>query len=137
MTIKIEHSTPPRWPLVMGGLLTAMAVILAALSSHALPDVMAEPIRSHRLSTALQMHEFSAPGLILIGLALLARPRHRIWHIAAALLLAGIVLFCGNLYLLAMTQSTPASWLTPLGGLCLITAWLVFAMGALTLKPSV
>ena len=116
--------------------MTAMAVILAALSSHALPDVMADPIRSHRLNTALQMHEFSAPGLILIGLALLARPHHRAWHIAAALLLTGIVLFCGNLYLLAMTQSSPAPWLTPLGGLCLITAWLVFALGAVTIKPA-
>ena len=47
------------------------------------------------------------------------------------------MLFAGNLYLLALTQSTPASWLTPLGGLCMISAWLVFAVGALTMRTKI
>ena len=64
-------------------------------------------------------------------------PDNRWWRAAAALLLPGIMLFAGNLYLLALTQSTPATWLTPLGGLCMISAWLVFAVGALTMRTKI
>lgn len=130
-------TTSARWPLFFGGLLTATAILLAALASHALPGIMQDPVRSYRFTTALQMHQANAPGLLLIGIALLIRPDNRWWRAAAALLLPGIMLFAGNLYLLALTQSTPASWLTPLGGLCMISAWLVFAVGALTMRTKI
>lgn len=131
---RMTMTTPARWPLFFGGALTATAILLAALASHALPDIMMDPVRSHRFTTALQMHLANAPGLLLIGVALLIRTDNRWWQAAAALLLLGIVLFSGNLYLLAFTQSTPAAWLTPLGGLCMIAAWLIFAIGALTMR---
>lgn len=130
-------TTSARWPLVFGGLLTATAILLAALASHALPEIMQDPVRSQRFSTALQMHLVNAPGLLLIGIALLVRADNRWWQFAATLLLLGIVLFAGNLYLLAFTQNTPATWLTPLGGLCMIGAWLVFAVGALTMRTKI
>jgi uncharacterized membrane protein YgdD (TMEM256/DUF423 family) len=45
-------------------------------------------------------------------------------------MLAGIVLFCGSLYLLAITGVTWLGAITPLGGLAFIAAWvaLVFAV---------
>lgn len=125
-----------RWILAPGALLSALAIILAALASHALPDIMLDPVRAHRFSTALQMHQFNAPGLLLIGIALLFRPDNRWWRRAAVLLLIGTLLFCGNLYLLAFMQTSPALWLTPLGGLCMIGAWLLFAFGAVTERTS-
>ena len=124
-----------RWPLFFGALFTATAIMLAAMSSHALPDIMSDPIRANRLMIALQMQQLNGPGLILMGIALLIRPEYRLWQVAAALLGIGIVFFCGNLYLLAFLQHSPATWLTPLGGLCMIGAWLLFAIGALKCKP--
>ena len=120
-----------RWPIFFGALFTATAIMLAALSSHALADIILDPIRAHRFTTALQMQQFNSLGLLLMGLALLVRPSQRLWQFAAALLGLGILLFCGNLYLLAFMQISPAPWLTPLGGLCMISAWLIFALGAL------
>ena len=103
----------PRWPLALGALLTALAIGLAALASHALPEIMLDPIRSQRFTTGLQMHAINAPGLVLFGIALMLRPANRLWLGAAALLLLGIVFFSGNLYLLAFLQSSPAPWLIP------------------------
>lgn len=120
----------PRWPLALGALLTALAIGLAALASHALPEIMLDPTRSQRFTTGLQMHAINAPGLVLFGIALMLCPANRLWLGAAALLLLGIVFFSGNLYLLAFLQNSPAPWLTPVGGLCLMSSWLIFAVGA-------
>ena len=120
---------PPRWPLILGALLTTLAIALAAMGSHALPEIMSDPVRAHRFNTGLSMHQFNALGLALIGLACFVRPNNRVWQIAALILTAGIALFSGNLYLLAFMQHTPATWLTPLGGVLLMAAWLCFALG--------
>ena len=53
---------------------------------------------------------------------------------AAFLLLAGIVTFCGSLYLLAfrITLGAPlvVGLTTPLGGILLISGWLMFAIAS-------
>jgi uncharacterized membrane protein YgdD (TMEM256/DUF423 family) len=43
------------------------------------------------------------------------------------LLLAGIVLFSGSLYLLAVTGNRWLGAVTPIGGLCFIAAWVALA----------
>jgi uncharacterized membrane protein YgdD (TMEM256/DUF423 family) len=47
------------------------------------------------------------------------------------LLLAGVVLFCGSLYLLALTGVRALGAVTPLGGICFIAAWLLLAVALL------
>jgi uncharacterized membrane protein YgdD (TMEM256/DUF423 family) len=43
--------------------------------------------------------------------------------LVAGLLLAGIVLFSGSLYLLALTNIRWLGAITPLGGLCFLAGW--------------
>jgi uncharacterized membrane protein YgdD (TMEM256/DUF423 family) len=43
------------------------------------------------------------------------------------LLLAGLILFCGSLYLLAVTGARWLGAIAPIGGLASIVAWLVVA----------
>ena len=47
------------------------------------------------------------------------------------LLAAGVVLFCGSLYLLALTGLRALGAVTPLGGLSFIAAWLLLAVALL------
>jgi uncharacterized membrane protein YgdD (TMEM256/DUF423 family) len=47
------------------------------------------------------------------------------------LLLAGIAIFCGSLYLLAVTGTRALGAITPLGGASFIAAWLLLAWGLL------
>ena len=44
------------------------------------------------------------------------------------LLIVGILLFSGSLYLLAVSGVTSLGAVTPLGGLCFIAAWLMLAI---------
>jgi uncharacterized membrane protein YgdD (TMEM256/DUF423 family) len=53
---------------------------------------------------------------------------HRRW--AAVLIVTGIVLFCGSLYLLSFDAVRAFGVVTPLGGLALIAGWALFALAA-------
>jgi uncharacterized membrane protein YgdD (TMEM256/DUF423 family) len=53
----------------------------------------------------------------------------RTW--VCGLLLAGVILFCGSLYILALTSVRALGAVTPLGGLSFIAAWLVLAVALL------
>jgi uncharacterized membrane protein YgdD (TMEM256/DUF423 family) len=86
--------------------------------------------------TAVRYHFFQALGLIGVGLALrglegaaAAAPAARALRTAAALIVAGVILFCGSLYALALGAPRALGALTPLGGLAWIAAWLLFAWG--------
>ena len=46
-------------------------------------------------------------------------------------MLAGTVLFSGSLYLLAITGKGWLGAITPIGGLSLISAWIMLAVGVL------
>ena len=69
-----------------------------------------------------------------VGTASFASRRQCSLQTAAVLLTAGIIAFCGSLYLLAF-QITLGSRLvvgvaTPLGGILLISGWLMFAVSS-------
>ena len=123
--------TPVRWPLTLGGISAAIAVTLNALGAHILAPVLAAVGKPQLFQTALDMHQMHALGLILIGLALIYHPQNRLWQTAALLMLLGQIFFSSNLYLTSLSGSSPAHWLTPVGGLCLIASWLSFTLGAL------
>jgi len=53
---------------------------------------------------------------------------------AAAFFLAGILLFSGSLYLLALTGTKALGIVTPFGGLCFLLGWGSLAFAALRLK---
>jgi uncharacterized membrane protein YgdD (TMEM256/DUF423 family) len=42
--------------------------------------------------------------------------------------LLGILLFSGNLYLMALTGFRALSWVTPIGGMSMMAGWLVLAL---------
>ena len=54
----------------------------------------------------------------------------RLFAIAGALFVAGIVVFSGSLYLLAFTGVRVLGAITPLGGLALLAGWLCLIWGA-------
>ena len=78
--------------------------------------------------SAVTYHFFNALGLLGIGLTLrfVNGPAVR-W--AAVLILIGIVLFSGSLYVLTFGAPRPIGIVTPFGGLALIAGWICFAAG--------
>ena len=121
--------------LALAGLLLALATALGAFGAHALRNHLPAE-RLQLWDTAVRYHFFQALGLLGIGLTLrlleggAAVARHMAALRAAAWLsIAGVVLFSGSLYALALGAPRGVGILTPLGGTAWIAAWLLFGWG--------
>jgi uncharacterized membrane protein YgdD (TMEM256/DUF423 family) len=122
----------PHWILATGGVFMALATVFGALGAHALPGRLS-PGQLQVYETAVRFQFFQALGLLVLGTV--ARGGYSDGLRAAALLLAGgIVTFCGSLYLLAfqITLGAPlvVGLTTPLGGILLISGWVMFAIAS-------
>jgi uncharacterized membrane protein YgdD (TMEM256/DUF423 family) len=114
--------------LAIAGLLLALATMSGAFGAHALKSHLAAD-RLQLWDTAVRYHFFHALGLLGVGLALRSFDGGAL-RAAAALIVAGVALFSGSLYALALGAPRGFGVLTPLGGLAWIVAWLLFAFGA-------
>ena len=112
-----------------------LAVAAGAFGAHALrarlsPEMLAV------WETAARYQMYHALALIAVALAS-ARGLAGPWPAAAALLAAGILLFSGSLYALALTGVRGLGAVTPLGGLCWLAAWaLLLVVGGRALSSS-
>ena len=104
------------------------AVALGAFGAHALRTKLAPELMAV-FQTAVQYHFWHALGLLAVGILLLQRPDSGALAAAAWLLVAGIVLFSGSLYLLALTGVRGFGAVTPVGGAAFLAAWAALAMG--------
>jgi uncharacterized membrane protein YgdD (TMEM256/DUF423 family) len=122
--------------LFIAALSGAAAVILGAFAAHGL---------SGRLgASALQVFDTGAryhlAHALAMGLAALVMHKaggsaaRRLARLAAMLFLAGILLFSGSLYLLALTDIRAFAFITPAGGLAFIMGWIALALAALKLE---
>lgn len=116
------------------GVLGAAAVALGAFGSHGLKAVI-EPDQLSIWQTGIQYH---FAHLLLLALAMLLQDKKadQLSRWAFWLGVAGILLFSGSLYGLATRSllGTEGWWwlgpITPIGGLCFITGWLLYAFAA-------
>ena len=118
-----------RLALVLAAALLFVAVGLGAFGAHALkaklaPDLMAV------YQMAVQYHFWHALGLLAVGILLLHKPESGALVAAAWLLAAGIILFSGSLYLLALTGARGLGAVTPIGGVAFLAAWAAVAWAA-------
>lgn len=111
----------------MGALLAAAGVALGAFGAHALKARLASELLAV-WNTAVQYHLWHALGMILVGLGATIAPDGPWLRAAGILLLAGIVLFSGSLYALALGAPRGLGMATPLGGLAFLLGWLAFAL---------
>ena len=115
---------------VMGGI----AVVLGAFAAHGLRTILSERMLA-TFATGAQYQMYHALAIGLAGFAVRGRAA-RLANIAAALFLAGIALFSGSLYALALTGVTALGMITPLGGLSLIAGWVLLGLAALKLDTA-
>ena len=107
------------WGAVFG----LIAVGLGAFGAHALRERMsAESMAIYQ--TGVQYHMIHA--LALLALAALSH-KLRKPDIIGWLFIFGILIFSGSLYLLAISGHRWLGAITPLGGVCFLSGWAVFA----------
>lgn len=99
---------------------------LGAFGAHGLAPVFARAADSAKRAewwhTGAQYHLAHALALGLTA-ALLARTSDRALHIAVYAFAAGILLFSGSLYTMAITGVRALGAVTPVGGLCFLIGW--------------
>ncbi len=103
-------------------------VALGAFAAHALkarlaPDMLAV------FETAARYQMYHAFALVAAAWGW-ARWQRRAFSVAGVLFVAGILLFSGSLYLLALTGGRGFGFVTPIGGVALLVGWLSLAWGA-------
>ena len=108
--------------LVISAVLGAVGVVLGAFGAHGLRERL-EPAQLSSWETAVTYHLLHA---ILLG-ALAFGAGERPLQPTAGLLLAGILLFSGSIYVLVLGGPRWLGPVTPIGGVALIAGWLSLA----------
>jgi uncharacterized membrane protein YgdD (TMEM256/DUF423 family) len=112
--------------LLLGSLGSVAAVAIGAFGAHGLKArLTAEALAIYQ--TGVQYHFYHAIGLVLVGLAFFHLPDSPQLRAAGWLMAAGIVLFSGSLYVLALTGQKGWGAVAPLGGTAFILGWAAFA----------
>jgi uncharacterized membrane protein YgdD (TMEM256/DUF423 family) len=121
--------------IFLGAIFCFSGVLAGAVGSHALKDYLIRMEGLNRYLLATDYMFYHGIALILIAFALDRFPDIP-FHRAGWLFVAGTFLFQGNLYLLSLTSIRIFSALTPIGGSCLLIAWLLFAVYTLRIRKS-
>src|SRR6059036_425870 len=115
--------------LLVGAVLGFLGVALGAFGAHALRSRLS-PEMLAVFETGVRYQMYHAFALLVTALAL-ARFDGWLLRTAGWLFTAGIVLFSGSLYALALTGVTVMGAITPLGGLAFLAGWACFIIAAI------
>lgn len=116
-----------------GALLAMLSVVIGAFGAHMLKSVISED-HLQVYETGVHYHMVHALGLILIAILAGQWGESVRLRWAGRLLIAGIVLFSGSLYVLSITGISILGAITPLGGVCFIAGWIFLAWEAFSRK---
>jgi uncharacterized membrane protein YgdD (TMEM256/DUF423 family) len=113
-----------------------LAIILGAFGAHALKERL-EPEQLQSFEVGVKYQVYHGLALLILGMS-----SHKIsFSIQASkvLIILGVVFFSGSIYLLSIQDiiGVKLSFLgpiTPIGGLLLITAWVVFLINVLRMN---
>jgi len=116
--------------LLIGAVLGFLAVALGAFAAHALKSrLSAEMLAVFETGVRYQMYH--AFAVLIVAAAIGHIGNARLLVIAGWFFFAGILLFSGSLYALALTSVRILGAITPVGGLLFLIGWACLAVFAL------
>jgi uncharacterized membrane protein YgdD (TMEM256/DUF423 family) len=120
--------TPERW-VRLGALLMFLDVALGAFAAHGLKQRVS-PEMLQVFETGARYQAYHALAVLAVGL-IAARWPSRAVDNAGWCFLAGIALFSGSLYALALTGEKRLGMITPFGGALFLAGWGLLAFARL------
>lgn len=114
--------------VVLASLTLLIGVAAGAFGAHGLKRILT-PDLLNVWQTAVLYQLVHGLGLLAIA-ALGARFGSPLLSLAAAFMFAGVVIFSGSLYILAISGTKWLGAITPIGGAAFILAWAMVALAA-------
>ena len=124
--MEVEVRTSRKF-FVIASLFGLTGVAFGAFGAHALKSTISSEMLSI-FETGVRYQMYNAFGLFVVSWSLQAR-ESRTFEIAGWLFIAGVILFSGSLYILAVSGIRTFGMVTPLGGLSLLAGWLLLVLG--------
>ncbi|RMH34709.1 MAG: DUF423 domain-containing protein [Nitrospirae bacterium] len=117
----------PTGLLVAGALFGGLGVVLGAFGAHSLRPALS-PEMVQVFETGVRYHMYHVVGVLAAGwgMVMTAHPRFRQ---AGYAFVAGIVVFSGSLYAMALSGMRWLGMLTPIGGMLFVMGWGLLALG--------
>lgn len=111
---------------IWGSILMALGVMLGAFGAHSLEETLIANGRVDTFDTAVQYHFIHALALLIIGTIskFLEKDLNAVFY----LMISGVTIFSGSLYILSITNITWLGAITPIGGVLFIISWIMLAI---------
>ena len=123
--------------LIAGALLGLLSVVVGASSEHVLQARVDDEV-FRWVMTAIRYHQIGALIVAALGLALIVLQGHRAQRLLVVsgwLFVVGTALFSFSIYLAALTGVQAFTYLTPIGGVTLMLAWMVLVAAGFRSGP--
>ncbi|MGF2618291.1 DUF423 domain-containing protein [Rossellomorea vietnamensis] len=115
--------------IIIGAINAFLSVALGAFGAHALEGKISQKyIETWNTGVLYQM--FHSIGILIIGVLVGNIAAGSMLNWSGWLMLAGIVLFSGSLYILSLTGIKVLGAITPLGGVAFLIAWVLLIITA-------
>jgi uncharacterized membrane protein YgdD (TMEM256/DUF423 family) len=116
--------------IIIGAINAFLAVALGAFGAHGLKDKL-DPYYLDIWKTGVTYQMFHALGILAVAMLLGKAAASSLFSWSGWLMLLGIILFSGSLYVLSVTKISMLGIITPFGGVAFLTAWVLMIIGAL------
>lgn len=125
---RVNPSLAAPWFVALGAIAAFIGVGAGAFGAHALRDALT-PDLMHSYQTAVHYQLVHALALVAVGVCERVFGSSALMKLSGLMMLLGLVLFCGSLYVLALTSLRQVGVITPLGGIAFLVGWLCLAVG--------
>jgi uncharacterized membrane protein YgdD (TMEM256/DUF423 family) len=115
--------------IILGAINAFLAVALGAFGAHGLEGKL-EPKYLETWKTGVTYQMFHATGILIIGVLLGKLPANALLSWSGWLMVIGVILFSGSLYVLSVTKISILGAVTPFGGLAFLVAWILLIVVA-------
>ena len=109
----------------LGAVFAALSVAAGAFGAHSLKSIIPADMLAV-FETAVRYQMYHALALLIVGGMLKHLPEQNI-RVSGWCFVAGIVLFSGSLYVIALTGTRWVGVITPLGGAAFLAGWIALA----------
>ena len=111
-----------------GAIFSGLSVMLGAMGAHSLKNVLTEK-KLGAFQTATEYMGYHGLALILVGIicSQLAGDDAKPLKKVGILFTTGILMFSGSIYILTFDGPRLFGPVTPIGGLCFMAGWFIFA----------